>query len=449
MSITDVFSLFHVDILSIVMISLVSFMGTIVGIFSKNYMKGDALYYRFFLNIFLLIFSVIFMTISDNILIFLISWVCCNILMTQLMIHKATWKAAKASGTLAFRNFTLGFVFIVLAFFLLYRATGSFSIQYIVHHSNDSFYEIAALGMLLMSAMTQSAIWPFHLWLTSSLNSPTPVSAIMHAGIVNGGGFLLVRFAPLYFSTPKILDVIFIAGLVSALLGSVWKLMQYDVKRMLACSTMGQMGFMLVQCGLGLFGAALAHLCWHGMFKAYLFLASGGSAQETRLDLGYPPNLVCFFCALLCGAWGSYVFSIINHHQWLPLDTTLIPVGIVFITGAQLALMILRSRPIKRFLLGMTLTTVVAVLYGTNVYVFDLILSPLRLMQPNPLHPFHISLLIIMTLSWGFILFVRYSNTQSELPCWVLNIYVKMLNTSQPHPSTVTTHHNGYDLGRI
>jgi len=128
--------------------------------------------------------------------------------------------------------------------------------------------------------MTQSAIWPFHTWLISSLNSPTPVSAIMHAGLINGGGFLLTRFAGLFVQSTGMLQVIFFLGLLTALIGTLWKLMQHDIKRMLACSTMGQMGFMIAQCGLGLFPAAIAHLCWHGLFKAYLFLSSGSAAHE-------------------------------------------------------------------------------------------------------------------------------------------------------------------------
>ena len=294
MSLTSIAGMFHVDMLSIIMIFLVSFIGIVVYFFSRNYMKGDALYRQFFLNILILLISVILIAIADNLMLFLSAWCCCNLILARLIVHKSTWKAAKASGRLAIRNFILGFLFIILAFAILYKVTGSLAIQYIVHNSNDSWYTLIALIILLMGAMTQSAIWPFHRWLTSSLNSPTPVSALMHAGIVNGGGFLLARFAPLYFGAPKILNIIFIVGLTSALLGSLWKLMQHDVKRMLAFSTMGQMGCMFMQFGLGFFASGLTHLCFHGMFKAYLFLASGSAAQEKRLDLGYPPSFICF-----------------------------------------------------------------------------------------------------------------------------------------------------------
>ncbi len=445
MSFTSITAMFHVDMLSIIMIFLVSFIGMVVYCFSRSYMKGDTLYRNFFLNIVILLLSVVVMTIADNLILFLSAWCCCNWTLSRLIVHKSTWKAATASGRLAIQNFLLGFSFIILAFFILYQLTGSLSIQYIVNNPNDSSYTSIALILLLIGAMTQSAIWPFHRWLTSSLNSPTPVSALMHAGIVNGGGFLLARFAPLYFSEPKMLSIIFIVGVTTALLGSLWKLMQHDVKRMLACSTMGQMGFMFVQFGLGLFASALAHLCWHGMFKAYLFLASGSAAQEKRLNLEYPPSVICFLFSLACGALGSYIFLIIHHNSSLPSDTSLIIVGLVFIAGAQLPLTVLNGTSFKKYPLAIIVTAFMATLYGANVYLFDLILSPLGLMQPQPLAIFHVIALIMMVLAWLLILFVRYSDHKADLPTWVLRSYVKALNSSQPHPSTITSYRKGYD----
>ncbi len=445
MSFNSMIAMFHVDMLSIIMISLVSFIGIVVCFFSSRYMKGDALYRQFFIHILILLIAVMLITIADNLMLFLSAWCCCNLILARLMVHKSTWKAAKASGRLASRNFMLGFSFMILAFAILYKATGSLSIQYIVHNSNDYWATLMALILLLMGAMTQSAIWPFHRWLISSLNSPTPISALMHAGIVNGGGFLLARFAPLYFSVPKTLNIIFIVGLTGALLGSLWKLMQHDVKRMLACSTMGQMGFMFVQFGLGFFASGLAHLFCHGLFKAYLFLASGSAAQEKRLDLGYPPDLISFLCALACGALGSYIFAIINHKHWLRLDTSLIMIGIVFIAGAQLALTVLRAASVKKFLLAMITTAAMATLYGANVYFFDLILSPLALIQPQPLTILHVIALIMLSLSWLFILFFKSSKNKDDLSNWFIGPYVKALNSSQPHPDTITSYRKEYE----
>jgi NAD(P)H-quinone oxidoreductase subunit 5 len=309
---THILEMFHIDMISIIMISLVSFIGLSVCLFSSRYMQGDSLYKKFFIKIVTVFLSVCFISVVDNLVLFLISWGGCNLIVVQLIVHKSTWKAAQASGNIANKNFIIGFSFILLSFCIFYHLTGSLSIQYIVYNTSKSCSAVIALLLLFVGAMTQSAIWPFHRWLISALNAPTPVSALMHAGILNGGGFLLARFAPLYFNAPIILNSVFILGMTSALLGTLWSLMQHDIKRTLACSTMGQMGFMFVQFGLGFFASGLAHLCWHGMFKAYLFLASGSAAQEKRIKVNHPVGFMCLVFSMTCGALASYIFFIIN-----------------------------------------------------------------------------------------------------------------------------------------
>ncbi|MVM39148.1 proton-conducting membrane transporter [Spirosoma sp. HMF3257] len=356
--------LFHLDRLSIILMALVIFIGVCVGSFAYRYLKGDTQYRPFFFRLAVLIGSVIIMVSADHLLLLLIAWCLSNGLLVRLMIYKKNWKAAKAAGLLATKNFVWGAIWVASAFVLFYTATGETSIQALVHQPTLSSTTLLALGLLLMGAMTQSAIWPFHRWLLSSLNSPTPVSAIMHAGLINGGGFLLARFAPLYLQSPALLTVLVVLGFCTALLGTLWKLMQPDVKRMLACSTMGQMGFMVVQCGLGLFPAAVAHLVWHGLFKAYLFLSSGSAAQEKRVDLRYPPGPVAFSCALVCGSIGSFCFAISSGKAWMSGDTTLVLIGVAFLTASQFALPMLQSKPLQRLPLALIGTGLFGLVYG-------------------------------------------------------------------------------------
>jgi NAD(P)H-quinone oxidoreductase subunit 5 len=414
-----------------------------VGSFSARHMRGDSLYYRFFTLLAALMFSVVVMVSADHLLLMLIGWGSSNFILTHLMIHKPSWKEAKISGRLAGKNFLLGTGSIAVSFLLLYLATGETSIQTIVHTHHHSPWVTVSLFGILLGAMTQSAIWPFHRWLISSLNSPTPVSAIMHAGIVNGGGFLLVRFSPLYFDRPNLLTAIFVIGMFSAILGTFWSLLQHDVKRMLACSTMGQMGFMVAQCGLGLFPAAIAHLCWHGMFKAYLFIASGGAAQEKKLALGYPPSVSAFGLALLCGVAGSYSFASMTSGEWLVVDTRFILILIAFISGSQFALPMLRNKPFQRFPIALLATFFMGGLYGLSVQLIKALLKPLHLGQPLPLNLVHVGGMIVLTVVWLAILLDRQNS--SEHPSdRILNLYVKSLNASQPHPETITTHRNDY-----
>jgi NAD(P)H-quinone oxidoreductase subunit 5 len=437
-------TLFHVDPLALIMMTLVGFIGLTVASFAARYLQGDRRYGQFFTLLALLVGSVMVMVSADHILVLLVAWGVSNLLLVKLMVHKASWKAAKASGVLAGKTYLIGFALIAAALGLLYSATGQTSIQAILHTMQDSPSLMAARVLLIGGAMTQSAIWPFHRWLLSSLNSPTPVSAMMHAGLVNGGGFLLARFAPLYFNTPSLLVVIFIVGVATALIGTLWKLMQHDVKRMLACSTMGQMGFMLAQCGLGLFPAAVAHLCWHGLFKGYLFLASGSTAQEKRLDLGYPPSAISFISAIICGMAGSYSFALASHKTWVATDTTLVLLAIALLAGSQFALPMLRLKPFALLPLAFMATAVMGGLYGASVALLETVLAPLNLMQPQPLHGFHLIGIALLLAAWLSVLFVRQPNRPRRLPEWLLRLYVWALNASQPHPATITTHRNDY-----
>lgn len=438
-------TLFHFDRLAMTMIFLVGFIGTVVALFASRYMQGDSQYRRFFWLFGFLILTVIVMVSADNVFLMLFAWSISNCLLVILMIHKSQWRAALNAGLLAAKSFTLGFVCLSAAFFMLYYQTKETSIQGILQHFNPSDpLNIAAMIFILIAAMTQSAIWPFHRWLLSSLNSPTPVSAIMHAGLVNGGGFLIVRFAPIYLSKPDILTLIFALGVMTALLGTLWKLMQHDVKRMLACSTMGQMGFMLAQCGLGLFPAAIAHLCWHGMFKANLFLSSNSAAQESRFDFNKGLTLGKFSLAIVCGLMGSYFFSVGIHSEWLAKDTMLILISLSFMTASQFSLSLLMNLSWRNLPIIMTLTSVMGYLYGWSVYLTELIFQPMDIFHPQPLNMMYLLGLLLLALTWGINLFkeklFNHSNTSRLLSI----LYMKSLNASQPHPSTITSLRNDY-----
>ncbi len=423
------------------MTALVIFIGVIVALFSRHYMKGDLHYKRFFFLLFTLIISVIGMISADNIFVFLTTWGLSNIFLVWLMTHKAEWSAARASGALARKNFAIGFAFLTLAFATLYFLTGETSIKSITSSDLNNTAMLAALFLILLAAMTQSAIWPFNSWLLSSLNSPTPVSAIMHAGLVNGGGILLTRFAPLYLNFPKLLTLIFVVGVISALLATFWKLIQSNIKTMLACSTVSQMGFMLAQCGLGLFSAAIAHLMWHGIFKAYLFLTSPSAAQEKRLDLHYPPKLSSLLLAMVCGLIGGISFAIVSDRSLTTVSTAEVLIFIAFIAGTQLALNMLRHDLVKNIAPAIIITALSGALYGASIRLVEWSLLDLNLSQPQPLNSLHVVAMILFFALWLWHLFAD-KKTKSPL---VLKSYVKALNASQPRPNTVTSNRNQYN----
>lgn len=439
-------TLFHFDVLSWVMMGLVAFVGLCVSSFSSRYLKGDRAYSRFFILLGLMIACVLVMVCANHVALFLAAWAMSNALLVALMIYKPGWKAAYNSGWLAAKAFALGFVSLASGVAILAFQSGQNTLQGMIYAHYDPVVLSIALGLIFIGAMSQSAIWPFHKWLISSLNSPTPVSAIMHAGLVNGGGFLLARFAPLYFVLPDFLTIIFIFGIVTAVLGTLWKLMQSDIKRMLACSTMGQMGFMIAQCGMGLFPAAVAHLCWHGLFKAYLFLASGSAAQEKRLDLHYPPSMKAFASALLCGLMGGWAFSALSEKSLFAGDTTLVLIVLVVITSTQFSLPMIRNGGFGSFVSALVSTVLFGALYGVSVHAMEGLLKPLGISQPQELSGVYYMGLGVLVLSWLGLLFGRVPKEAQACPEWILSIYVRMLNASQPHPTTVTAQRSHYKI---
>ena len=152
---------------------------------------------------------------------------------------------------------------------------------------NSSTLAVLA-ALIVVAALSRSAQIPFHRWLPATLAAPTPVSALLHAGVVNAGGVLLVRLSPIVSGSPVAMGMAFTAGLVSLVYGAVVMLTKSDIKGSLAYSTMAQMGFMIVTCGLGLSAAAVFHLVGHGFYKATLFLSSGSAIAKRRQKAARP-----------------------------------------------------------------------------------------------------------------------------------------------------------------
>ncbi|MEZ5950505.1 MAG: proton-conducting transporter membrane subunit [Planctomycetaceae bacterium] len=354
----DNFGHFRPDSLSWVMAGLILFVVVNVLAYSNRYLAGDKNQPRHRRYVLLLAASVMAMVFADHLLVLLAGWAMSNLLLVMLMIHKDHWRAARNSGLLALRTFGFGFVVLGMGFWLLAESAGTASIGSIVQGTSEpTTMHLVALLLIAIAALTQSAAWPFHRWLTSSLNSPTPVSALMHAGLVNGGGFLLVRFAPLFATQSVLLHGLFLAGLITAVVGSFWKLLQTDIKRMLACSTMGQMGFMLMQCGMGLFAPAISHLCWHGLFKAYLFLSAGSVVHDKRTGIAtqLSPPRILFAC--LAGLCGAFAFTLTSGTGLSFADTSSLMIALAFMASTQLAVGLLgkplsSSRVLSTFLVG-------------------------------------------------------------------------------------------------
>lgn len=449
MSMSALSSWLNFDVLGCIMVCLVTSLTLIICTFAKRYMQGDQYYHRFIVGLLLLGFSVATLVLADNIWLFLLAWCISNLLLVMLMVHKSSWRAAKASGRVAAKTLFISSSLLAIGLLLLASSTQQTSIQAInyadLHHP---MMLPIALCCILAAAFAQSALIPCHRWLLSSVNSPTPVSAMMHAGLINGGGFLLIRFSPLFlkFDYAILLHLTFIVGVATAIIGTIWKLMQHDYKRMLACSTVAQMGFMMMQCGLGIFSAAVAHLCWHGFFKAYLFLNSGGAAQEKRVFKPAKVSLTFFIIATFCGISSAGIFALVSGKNFFVFDTQMVLITLAAIAAIQLALTILQMPlpTLAKILLAMMGTSLFGLAYGLSIFTIYRLFEFWHFDVPQPMNALYTFGLLVFVVVW---LLPQLPANWLSTP-WLKKLgwrnYTLFLNSSQPHPTTVTAHHNHY-----
>jgi NADH-quinone oxidoreductase subunit L len=291
-----------VDRLAAVMMVLITGVSLVIHVFSYRYMHDDRRYTRFFCLLSLLTFVLLSLVTSGNLLWLLLYWHAITWLLPALLSLDETRLAARQAGRTTFRVHAIGDAGLVLAVVLIYSAFGTLDLGTLFQSLKEApavpvffsgtRWEMPATSaitwVLVLTVMTKSAQFPFHIWLPGTIEAPTPVSAMLHAGIVNAGGFLVNRLAPLYGSAPSALYLMFFIGGLTALIGASTMLTQSSIKRTLVYSTMGQMGYMVMECGLGAFALAVFHLCAHGLFKATLFLNSGAPIQNARTDFKLP-----------------------------------------------------------------------------------------------------------------------------------------------------------------
>ncbi len=278
----------YFDSLTAVMSLLISFIGWIIVRYSARYLDGEATQGRFLRWILFTLGAVMLMVVSRNLVMFTAAWMLTSFGLHQLLTHYperpwAIWAARKK-----FLISRLGDSLLIAALTLTFYCFGSFDYcdvfagaQELGQNANGPGWLLSVIGTLfVIGAMTKSAQFPFHSWLPDTMETPTPVSALMHAGVINAGGFLIIRLSPLVSQSHAALDFLSLIGAFTALLGGVVMLTQTSIKRSLAYSTIAQMGFMMLQCGLGAFSAALLHIVAHSLYKAHTFLSSGSVLES-------------------------------------------------------------------------------------------------------------------------------------------------------------------------
>ena len=394
------------DPLSAIMGVLISGISLIVHVYSLRYMAEETGYIRFFILLDLMTAALLIMVAAGDLLTLLVCWHVIGVLLYFLLGHDTSRQSTFRYAFWTFITYRIGDVALVVAAAILFHAYGTWSLAEIFAGIQDDPQVIGLFGMpapvaaavfLSLAAFARSAQFLLHNWLPYTMDGPTPVSALMHAGIVNAGGFLINRFAPVFVHAGDVLHALFIIGLITAVIGSVLMLAQNDIKKSLGYSTMGQMGFMVMECGVGAFSLAIFHLIAHGLFKGTLFLGSGGVIGEARRDDGIPKNDLYTFVVERRPAR--------QRPPWLTMAaiTLAVPVVVLFlahwvvsqdffqrqgavillffgwITGAQLIFATYRThteRTARLFTLVLSSFTVIVIGYTLISHVFELFLYP-------------------------------------------------------------------------
>jgi len=439
--------LLAVDGLTVVMWVVVTFFSGIVHSYSRRYMAGNRDITRFFTRVFAFTLVVMVLVAADHVALFTVAWLAMGLLMAGLIGHVRGWPQARAAASMARRWFVASSALVGVALGALWWTTGSTTVSGIVTNvdaTTGTVYPVAATALLL-AAMIQSALVPFHNWLLSSMTAPTPASALMHAGFVNAGGILLTRFAPVVSIEPTLVLLIVVVGATSALLGKLLKSVQADVKTRLGCSTVGQMGFMLMQAGLGFFGAAITHLILHGFYKAYLFLGAGEEVEHVSPDnvtheassTGVVGWLVTGPSALAGGAVFAYLTGKGTH-----LDSGLVLTVVVVVAVLHASRYMLEG---TRFPLWLRHLALPLVFLGSTA-IYALILngaSTLLASVPYAESPMEFTVFHgILTLLFLGLYFV----TDLKLFKQYERLYVWILNSGQPHPATIVSAKEEYHV---
>lgn len=323
-----------IDCVSGPILVLIAAIGLVVVTYSRNYLAGDRGQARFLAQMADTIALALLLVMSGNLALTLIVFVVLSLSLHRLLTFYPDRPAAQRAAAKKFVVSRLADLALLGAAVLLWRTFGTLEIADLASAAK-MVPAIGAAGpigvamvLISLTALIKSAQMPLHGWLLEVMETPTPVSALLHAGIVNAGGYIAIRLADLFLASPVALGVLVTTGAATSILASLVMLTQTTIKGQLAYSTIAQMGFMLMQCGFGAFASALLHILSHSLYKAHAFLAAG-SVIETRTHAKPAPvgvwGIVAAMVLLLATVAGLAVAT--------PISGTVLFFAVLFLIG--------------------------------------------------------------------------------------------------------------------
>ncbi len=311
-----------VDPLSTFMCLVVSGVSALIHLYSVSYMGSDRGYARFFTYLNFFVFSMLLLVLAGNLVLLIVGWAFVGFASYALISFWYRRTTATGAGMKAFVINVIGDVGMVLAALFILRELGTVDLEGIFAAADRSFtanegVAIAICCLLMVGAFAKSAQVPLHTWLPDAMEGPTPVSALIHAAtMVTAGVYLIARFWPVFELAPTAADIAAFVGLATLLIAATIALVVTDLKRIIAYSTMSQIGYMVVGVGIGAYSAGLFHLMTHAFFKALLFMAAGSviaaMANRQNIDLmsGFRRALPFTSALLIVGALALAAFPL-------------------------------------------------------------------------------------------------------------------------------------------
>lgn len=324
---------------------LVGFVGWVVLRYSRTYLRAEPGQPAALAGILACLAAVMVIVQAGSLILMTAGFAAAGVILRQLLLFRADRPAARRAASKFARVWAAGDLAALAACAVIWRAIGTTDLDAIAAAAER--VPTLAAALLVLTAALKTAAFPLHGWLTEVMEAPTPVSALLHAGIVNGGGLLLIRTADLMQASPGAMAALVMLGGFTALFGAAVMLTQSAVKTALAWSTVAQMGFLLLQCGLGLWALAMLHIVAHSLYKAHAFLSSGQAVEDVARNRKPGPVAVpgawavarAFGLALLIYAGVALVFQQLGapkSAQGLALGAILI-LGVAYLIAQGLA----------------------------------------------------------------------------------------------------------------
>lgn len=298
----------RIDALSTLLFAMISVLGAVISQYSLRYLDGEERQGLFFKNLFFTVSSVSLLVLSSNLVMFFVAWCLSSTGLHRLLLFYRERPQAVLAARKKLLISRLGDLFLLAGFVVTYQVFGTFDFDRLfamaadVNFGNANATMISTAGVFLaLGAIAKSAQYPLHFWLPETMETPTPVSALMHAGIINAGGFLIIRMSPIltHVELPHLL--LTLAGTVTAVYGALVMITQNDIKKKLAYSTISQMGLMIFACGIGAYSIALFHIIAHSFYKAYAFLSTGDLIVESKKSSLRPAPFGALYSILVTG----------------------------------------------------------------------------------------------------------------------------------------------------